>query len=52
MSTGKNRKLQAQIEASPGTAYILQGNAAFSLGVIHAGYHAATGYAGPQYGSH
>jgi indolepyruvate ferredoxin oxidoreductase alpha subunit len=46
MSTGKNRKLQAQIEASPGTAYILQGNAAFSLGVIHAGYHAATGYAG------
>lgn len=24
----------------------MQGNAAFALGVIHAGYHAATGYAG------
>jgi indolepyruvate ferredoxin oxidoreductase alpha subunit len=46
MSAGKNHELQAQIDASPGTAYILQGNAAFSLGVIHAGYHAATGYAG------
>ncbi len=39
-------KVEAQIKAPAGSAYILQGNAAFALGVIHAGYHAATGYAG------
>jgi len=41
-----NKKIEAQISAPAGTAYIMQGNAAFALGVIHAGYHAATGYAG------
>ncbi|MCH7612209.1 MAG: 2-oxoacid:acceptor oxidoreductase family protein [Candidatus Marinimicrobia bacterium] len=39
-------KVEARIMAPAGSAYILQGNAAFALGVIHAGYHAATGYAG------
>jgi len=34
------------IEAEAGSKFILQGNAAFALGVIHAGYHAATGYPG------
>ncbi|MGE5343683.1 MAG: 2-oxoacid:acceptor oxidoreductase family protein [Candidatus Omnitrophota bacterium] len=33
--------------ASPaGSTYILQGNEAFALGVVHAGYHAADGYPG------
>ena len=41
-----NKKIEAQINAPAGTTYIMQGNAAFALGVIHAGYHAATGYAG------
>ncbi len=41
-----NKIIEAQINAPAGTAYIMQGNAAFALGVIHAGYHAATGYAG------
>ena len=34
------------ISSPPGSKFILQGNAAFALGVIHAGYHAATGYPG------
>lgn len=34
------------IPAPPGSKHILQGNAAFALGVIHAGYHAVTGYPG------
>jgi indolepyruvate ferredoxin oxidoreductase alpha subunit len=34
------------IDAPAGSKLILQGNAAFALGVIHAGYHAATGYPG------
>ncbi|NQS98483.1 MAG: 2-oxoacid:acceptor oxidoreductase family protein [candidate division Zixibacteria bacterium] len=34
------------IASPPGSKFILQGNAAFALGVIHAGYHAATGYPG------
>lgn len=34
------------IQSPPGTRCILQGNAAFALGVVHAGYHAATGYPG------
>jgi indolepyruvate ferredoxin oxidoreductase alpha subunit len=41
-----NKKIEAQINAPAGATYIMQGNAAFALGVIHAGYHAATGYAG------
>ncbi len=39
-------KVEARINAPAGSAFILQGNAAFALGIIHAGYHAATGYAG------
>lgn len=34
------------INSSVGSKFILQGNEAFALGVVHAGYHAATGYAG------
>jgi indolepyruvate ferredoxin oxidoreductase alpha subunit len=34
------------INAPVNSKYILQGNTAFALGVIHAGYHAATGYPG------
>ncbi|MFH2141861.1 MAG: 2-oxoacid:acceptor oxidoreductase family protein [Bacteroidota bacterium] len=34
------------VESIPGSKYILQGNEAFALGVIHAGYHAADGYPG------
>ena len=30
------------INSPPGSKFILQGNTAFALGVIHAGYHAAT----------
>ncbi|MCK4979120.1 MAG: indolepyruvate ferredoxin oxidoreductase subunit alpha, partial [Candidatus Delongbacteria bacterium] len=33
-------------ESQPGSKFILQGNEAFALGVIHAGYHAADGYPG------
>ena len=34
------------VNAPAGSKFILQGNAAFALGVVHAGYHAATGYPG------
>lgn len=34
------------VEAPRGSKFILQGNAAFALGVVHAGYHAADGYPG------
>jgi len=34
------------IASSPGSRHILQGNEAFALGVVHAGYHAADGYPG------
>ena len=34
------------VNAPPDSKLILQGNTAFALGVIHAGYHAATGYPG------
>jgi len=39
-------KFSEIIEAPPGRKFVLQGNAAFALGMIHAGYHAATGYPG------
>src|SRR3989339_111102 len=39
-------KFREIVEAPPGTKFILQGNEAFALGVIHAGYHAADGYPG------
>ena len=34
------------VKAPAGSKFVLQGNAAFALGVVHAGYHAATGYPG------
>lgn len=34
------------VNALTGSKFILQGNAAFALGVVHAGFHAATGYPG------
>ena len=34
------------IESKAGSKIILQGNEAFALGVVHAGYHAADGYPG------
>ena len=34
------------VEAPSGSKFVLQGNAAFALGVVHAGFHAATGYPG------
>ncbi|MCX6152787.1 MAG: 2-oxoacid:acceptor oxidoreductase family protein [Candidatus Kapabacteria bacterium] len=39
-------KFRDIIDSPSGTKIILQGNAAFALGVIHAGYHAADGYPG------
>jgi indolepyruvate ferredoxin oxidoreductase alpha subunit len=34
------------VESPAGSKFILQGNEAFALGVVHAGYHAANGYPG------
>lgn len=34
------------VESEAGSKFILQGNEAFALGVIHAGFHAADGYPG------
>lgn len=34
------------VESKAGSKFILQGNEAFALGVVHAGYHAADGYPG------
>ncbi len=34
------------VDSPVNSKFILQGNEAFALGVVHAGYHAATGYAG------
>jgi indolepyruvate ferredoxin oxidoreductase alpha subunit len=34
------------VESKSGSKFILQGNEAFALGVIHAGFHAADGYPG------
>ena len=34
------------VDSPAGTRLILQGNSAFALGVVHAGYHAADGYPG------
>ncbi len=39
-------KFSKIVEAPAGSKSILQGNAAFALGVVHAGYHAADGYPG------
>jgi len=39
-------KFKKQVEAPSGSKFILQGNAAFALGVVHAGYHAVDGYPG------
>lgn len=34
------------VNAPEGSKYIMEGNTAFALGVVHAGYHAADGYPG------
>ncbi|MFA6571488.1 MAG: 2-oxoacid:acceptor oxidoreductase family protein [Bacteroidota bacterium] len=39
-------KFREIVDSSPGSKFILQGNAAFALGLVHAGYHAADGYPG------
>ena len=39
-------KFREVVEAPKNSKFILQGNAAFALGVVHAGYHAADGYPG------
>jgi len=41
MSEFKNK-----VDSPKGSKFILQGNEAFALGVVHAGYHAADGYPG------
>ncbi len=41
-----SNKFKEIVESPPNSKYILQGNAAFALGVVHAGYHAADGYPG------
>ncbi len=39
-------KFKEIVISNVGSKFILQGNAAFALGVVHAGYHAADGYPG------
>gem|GEM_PF-79873 len=39
-------KFRTIVESKAGSKYILQGNEAFALGVVHAGFHAADGYPG------
>ncbi|MFC2130696.1 2-oxoacid:acceptor oxidoreductase family protein [Bacteroidota bacterium] len=39
-------KFRDIVDSQAGSKFILQGNAAFALGVVHAGYHAADGYPG------
>ncbi|MBM2816714.1 MAG: Indolepyruvate ferredoxin oxidoreductase [Ignavibacteria bacterium] len=39
-------KFREIVDSPAGSKFILQGNAAFALGVLHAGYHAADGYPG------
>ncbi len=41
----KSRFLK-MVDAPKGSKFVLQGNEAFALGVVHAGYHAADGYPG------
>ena len=39
-------RFRDMVEMASGTPLVLQGNEAFALGVIHAGFHAADGYPG------
>lgn len=39
-------KFKQIVESPENSKYVLQGNAAFALGVVHAGYHTADGYPG------
>ena len=39
-------KFEKMVDAPVGSKFILQGNQAFALGVMHAGYHCADGYPG------
>lgn len=34
------------VESEPGSKHVLQGNEAFAVGIVHAGFHAADGYPG------
>ncbi len=40
------RKFSSVIKDSENKEFILHGNSAFAMGVIHAGFHAADGYPG------
>ncbi|MCP4295836.1 MAG: pyruvate ferredoxin oxidoreductase, partial [Proteobacteria bacterium] len=40
------RKFSSIIKDSENKEFVLHGNSAFALGVVHAGYHAADGYPG------
>ncbi|MBE0574549.1 MAG: 2-oxoacid:acceptor oxidoreductase family protein [Desulfuromonadales bacterium] len=39
-------KFEQMVDAPAGSKFVLQGNQAFALGVMHAGYHSADGYPG------
>ena len=39
-------KFKEKVNSPKGSKYILQGNEAFALGVVHAGYHTVDGYPG------
>ena len=39
-------EFEKMVDAAPGSKFILQGNQAFALGVMHAGYHCVDGYPG------
>ena len=39
-------KFEKMVDAPAGSKFILQGNQAFALGVMHSGYHCADGYPG------
>ena len=39
-------KFRDIVESPAGSKFILQGNAAFALGLVHAGFHSADGYPG------
>jgi indolepyruvate ferredoxin oxidoreductase alpha subunit len=43
---GKVAKFLEIVESPAGSKFILQGNEAFALGLVHAGYHSANGYPG------
>jgi indolepyruvate ferredoxin oxidoreductase alpha subunit len=42
----KKSEFKTTADSPAGSKFVLQGNTAFALGVVHAGYHAADGYPG------